>query len=189
MKSTNEFLSNLLNVPLRDDEDIYLTSAQRARLLAWGDQNGLKFELNQLQGRFRITELVYRDSRDNSEGTLDVPTPLGHFKADATESRIGIDIQSISEMFPNSCEIDYSEIALIYSDYEIEFTKKSNNPKATLAGLFSLKESLIKAGATQAGYVDLEITHTVQGAPIFYGYDISISHSGDFVTSVAMKRS
>jgi phosphopantetheinyl transferase (holo-ACP synthase) len=72
--------------------------------------------------------------------------------------------------------------------YEIEFSRRSNSPKATHTGLFSLKESLLKAGVTQMNYVVLEITHTIEGAPLFYGYDVSISHSGDFVTSIAIKR-
>jgi phosphopantetheinyl transferase (holo-ACP synthase) len=188
MKSINEFLSNLLNIPLSDDEDVNLTSAQRARLLSWGDQNGFKLDLKQLQGHFRISDLTGRHSSGSSAGNLDLFSPSARSKADAAKSRIGIDIQSISEMFPGSSEIDYSQIASIYSMYEIEFSKRSNSPKATLTGLFSLKESLLKAGVTQVNYVDLEITHTIEGAPLFYGYDVSISHSGDFVTSIAIKR-
>jgi phosphopantetheinyl transferase (holo-ACP synthase) len=90
-------------------------------------------------------------------------------------------------MFPLSSEIDYSQITSIYSIYEMDFSRSSNNPRATLAGLFSLKESLLKAGVTPASYVEIEITHTAEGAPVFYGYEVSISHSGDFVTSIAIK--
>jgi phosphopantetheinyl transferase (holo-ACP synthase) len=187
MTSINEFLSNLLNSTLRDDEEIYLTSAQRARFLSWVDRNAIKMELKQLQGKFRIMDLSIEFSSGHAPSKNNSSASSGNFGSANTKSRVGIDIQSINEMFPLSSEIDYSQITSIYSIYEIEFSKKSNNPRATLAGLFSLKESLLKAGVIQANYVEIEITHTADGAPIFYGYEVSISHSGDFVTSIAVK--
>jgi phosphopantetheinyl transferase (holo-ACP synthase) len=187
MTSINEFLSNLLNSALSDDEELYLTSAQRARFLSWCDRNAIKLELKQLQGKFRIVDLNMEISGGHSSSKNNSYISSGNLGLANTKSRVGIDIQSINEMFPLSTEIDYSQISSIYSIYEIDFSKSSNNPRATLAGLFSLKESLLKAGVTPASYVEIEITHTADGAPIFYGYEVSISHSGDFVTSIAMR--
>jgi phosphopantetheinyl transferase (holo-ACP synthase) len=188
MKVITEFLSKLLNSPLREDAEIYLTSAQRARLLSWGDRNGIRFNLKILQGKFRISDLLDHQVVASAENRIETSTSSEHFESEIGKSRVGIDIQSITEMFPNNTEIDYSQILSIFSTYEIQFAKQSSNPKATLVGLFSLKESLLKAGVAGLSYVEIEVTHTIEGAPVFFGYDVSISHSGDFVTSIAIKR-
>jgi phosphopantetheinyl transferase (holo-ACP synthase) len=188
MKEIIEFLSKLLNSPLREDEEIYLTSAQRARLLSWGDRNGIRLNLKILQGKFRISNLFDHHVVADAKNRIETSTSSAHFGFDISKSRVGIDIQSITEMFPNNTEIDYFQILSIFSTYEIQFAKQSSNPKATLAGLFSLKESLLKAGVTESSYVEIEVTHTIEGAPVFFGYDVSISHSGDFATSIAIRR-
>jgi phosphopantetheine--protein transferase-like protein len=188
MKEIIEFLSKLLNSPLREDEEIYLTSAQRARLLSWGDRNGIRLNLKILQGKFKISNLLDHHVVADAKNRNETSTSSAYFGSDIGKSRVGIDIQSITEMFPNNTEINYSQILSIFSTYEIQFAKQSGNPKATLAGLFSLKESLLKAGVTELSYVEIEVTHTFEGAPVFFGYDVSISHSGDFVTSIAIKR-
>ena len=90
-------------------------------------------------------------------------------------------------MFPTLSELDFSELSSIFSSYELNFSRSSKDSKATLAGIFSLKESLVKAGAPHVDYLDLEITHNSAGSPLFYGYSVSLSHSGDFVTSVAIR--
>ena len=187
MNTIIDFLSNLLNVSLSDHETITLTSAQQARFLSWSDRNGIVIEPKRLQVAFKLTDLF-----ESSLGQNPQSIESSHMRRDndlrtKSVSRVGIDIQSISEMFPDSREIDFLELSLLYTNYELDYAKNSNNLKSTLTGLFSLKESLVKAGAEHSNYLDLEITHTLAGLPICYGYQVSISHSGDFVTSIAIR--
>jgi phosphopantetheinyl transferase (holo-ACP synthase) len=187
MNKIIEFLSNLLNTPLNDKEAITLTSAQQARFLSWSDRNGIAIEPKSLQVAFTLTDLFENSAGQSFHQIKSTHVEKNYNSRNKSNSRVGIDIQSISEMFPVSMELDYLELTLLYTSYELEYSKNSNEPKSTLAGLFSLKESLIKAGAGHSDYLDLEITHTVDGLPVFYGYEVSISHSGDFVTSIAIR--
>jgi phosphopantetheine--protein transferase-like protein len=102
-------------------------------------------------------------------------------------TNLGNDIQLVAELFPEDESLDSITLEKIFTKYEIAYAQGTDNPKVTLAGLFSLKESLVKAGASYATYLDLEITHDNNGAPIFYGFLVSISHSGNYATSVALK--
>jgi len=187
MKNITDFLSNLLNTPLSESETIILTSAQRARFLSWSDQNGFKIDVRKLQAQFSISDLLTNGVNQTAHELNRNPEKQQLSVNLKSSSRIGIDIQSISEMFPAPIELDYPQLSSIYTSYELKFSKNSADPRATLVGLFSLKECLIKAGAPHLDYLDLEITHTAQGSPIFYGYEVSLSHSGDFVTSIAIK--
>ncbi len=101
--------------------------------------------------------------------------------------RLGNDIQRVAELFPDNESIESVALEKFFTKYEIAYAKATENPKVTLAGLFSLKESLVKAGASHTTYLDLEITHDKSGAPIFYGFLVSISHSGNYASSVALK--
>ncbi len=187
MNKVIEFLSNLLNVSLSGNEAITLTSAQQARFLSWSDRNGIVIEPKRLQVAFKLTDLFESRLGQNPQSIESLHMRRDNDSLNKSFSRVGIDIQSISEMFPDRKEIDFLELSLLYTNYEINYAKNSNNLKSTLTGLFSLKESLVKAGANHSNYLDLEITHTFTGLPIFYGYQVSISHSGDFVTSIAIR--
>ena len=189
MNRLTNFLSNLLNRTISESDVIRITSAQRARLLSWAETNGIKVDFKRVQGSFRISDLMDGlHSGIKVDSNLDSLTHDSNKNAIGSISKVGIDIQSISEIFPLDFELDYSELFSIYSKYEIEYAKNSADPKATLAGFFSLKESLIKAGVQLASFADIEITHLNDGSPVYYGYEVSISHSGDFVTSIAIKR-
>jgi hypothetical protein len=181
------YLSNLLNISLDGQKSIILSSAQQARFLSWCDQNEIEVEVKRLRKPFTLDEL-FTNSPSQVTGTnasTQISRDLNLQKS--SRSSVGIDIQSVSEMFPAAMDIEYDELKSLYTNYELQYSKNSSNPKLTLAGLFSLKESLIKAGAQYADYLDLEITNSLEGAPIFHGFEVSISHSGDIVTSIAIR--
>ena len=186
MTEVVDFLSKLLNLNVQTTEFITLTSAQRARFLSWCQSNKIQIDFSKLFTPFRIGEIEVSYKNDDSSSGND--NLVLHDKSNSPKiSKVGIDIQSISEMFPENASVNFKELSSIFTQYEIKFSKKSNNPKITLAGIFSLKESLIKAGAEYDDYHSLEITHTQTGQPIFYGFQVSVSHSGNYVTSIAIK--
>lgn len=187
MERMIEFLERLLNISLTLNETIKLTSAQRARFLAWCDSNSLKFDQDRFIRPFTVSSLFEDVSNVSSNRNLESRERRKIENLFESGSGIGIDLQSISEMFPSSIAINFEELSSLFTTYELEFARNSNQPGATLTGIFSLKESLIKAGAEHSNLLDLEITHTADGKPIFFGYRVSISHSGDFVTSIALR--
>ena len=179
-----EFLEALLNRKIQDDDTIRLSSAQTARVVMWAEKNNIVLELSQIKQDFSLSSLNLSFSKA-FDAKLQGSTFITKVKKDVV--RLGNDIQLVAELFPEGDSLDSVQLEKIFTKYEISYAKATDNPKVTLAGLFSLKESLVKAGASYGTFLDLEITHDNNGAPIFYGFLVSISHSGNYATSVALK--
>jgi phosphopantetheinyl transferase (holo-ACP synthase) len=150
----------------------------------WAGKNNLMLDLSQIRQDFNLSSLNLSSSKSFESGFQ-----RGEFESNNKLDiiRLGNDIQLVAELFPEDYSLDSVQLEKIFTKYEIAYAKTTDNPKMTLAGLFSLKESLVKAGASYSTYLDLEVTHDKNGAPIFYGFLVSISHSGNYATSVALK--
>jgi phosphopantetheinyl transferase (holo-ACP synthase) len=184
VNNLKEFLESLLNREIQYDETIRLSSAQTARFIMWADKNNFSSNLSQIRQAFTLDSLTIPilDSQETEIQNMPYKS-----KSRLEVFSLGNDIQLVSELFPDDETLDLLELKKFFTKYEITYANSTSNPKVTLAGLFSLKESLVKAGALYSSYVDLEITHEKNGSPIFYGFLVSISHSGEYVASVAMK--
>ena len=185
MEKLREFLEALLGQKIQSEEIVRLSSAQAARVLMWAEKNNVTLNLSQIRGNFTLSSLDFSASDSYVKGNQGSTSITSH-KLETV--RLGNDIQLVTELFPDDESLDWVGLEKLFTKYEIAYAKVSNNPKVTLAGLFSLKESLVKAGASYGSYLDLEITHDKKGAPIFYGFLVSISHSGNYATSVALKQ-
>jgi phosphopantetheinyl transferase (holo-ACP synthase) len=178
------FLEALLNRNIQDDDTIRLSSAQTARVVMWAQKNSFVLDIHQIRHVFTLSSLAQPTTGAVSTG-LQKTRPVPEGKAEMI--RLGNDIQRVAELFPDNESIESVALEKFFTKYEIAYAKATENPKVTLAGLFSLKESLVKAGASHTTYLDLEITHDKSGAPVFYGFLVSISHSGNYASSVALK--
>jgi holo-[acyl-carrier protein] synthase len=101
---------------------------------------------------------------------------------------IGIDLQLIDDM--PFCK-DYWDDSFYndkFTKSEIAYCLNKSNNRQSFAGIYATKEALIKCN-NSISWEDIEIKHDLQGRPIFYDYAISISHSGNYVVSVAIKYS
>ena len=184
MEKIGEFLEALLNQKILIDDTIRLSSAQAARVIIWAEKNNVVLELSQIRQEFTLSSLAMPSSNLHETGVKRSTIRSGH---NSEIIRLGNDIQLVSELFPDEEPLEALNLEKLFTKYEIAYAEAVENPKVTLAGLFSLKESLIKAGAAFDTYLDLEITHDNNGAPVFYGFLVSISHSGDYASSVALK--
>jgi phosphopantetheinyl transferase (holo-ACP synthase) len=184
MEKFREFLEVLLNKKIQNDETIKLSSAQTARVAMWADKNKYMLNFSQIRSSFTISSLSLSGLNTTEN---EIQSNKFNFKQKLDISRLGNDIQLIEELFPDDESLTSVHLEKLFTKYEITHAKSTANEKMTLAGLFSLKESLIKAGASHSTYLDLEITHDKYGAPIYYGFLVSISHSGKYATSVALK--
>ena len=184
VEKLREFLEALLNRKIQDDDTIRLSSAQTARVVMWAEKKNVMLDLSQIRQDFILSSMDLSSSNSYETGVRRSTFKSNH-KLEII--RLGNDIQLVAELFPEDESLDSVKLEKIFTKYEIGYAKATDNPKVTLAGLFSLKECLVKAGASYGTYLDLEITHANNGAPIFYGFLVSISHSGNYATSVALK--
>jgi phosphopantetheine--protein transferase-like protein len=181
MENLISFISLLINKDVNTHTELAFSSAQRARLISWCVQNNIKVDSNSFKGRFSLSQLnlgtnVSEFSKKEIIHRSSFGTP-----------RIGIDIQSVEEFGAKQDLGNAESLANIFTKYELRYAESSHNYVETLVGLFSCKEALIKAGENFVSLLDLEVTHLENGAPVYPGYAISISHSGGFAIAVAAK--
>jgi phosphopantetheine--protein transferase-like protein len=106
-----------------------------------------------------------------------------------SDLEIGIDIESISN-FP--VVNDYREDPFYKTNFttnEISYCILKPSPIESFAGLFCLKEAICKTNENyrKISFNQIEITHTAEGKPLFQGYALSVSHTKDVATGVAVK--
>ncbi len=184
MEELRGFLEALLNRNIKVDDTIKLSSAQTARVVMWAEKNGFALDVQQIRHVFTLSSLTPSSIGADATGLQKTRSVL---ERKSEMIRLGNDIQHVAELFPDNQSIESVALEKLFTKYEIAYAMATENPKVTLTGLFSLKESLVKAGASYATYLDLEITHERDGAPVFYGFLVSISHSGNYASSVALK--
>ena len=155
-----------------------LSSAQKARFISWLRENN--FDIPKTTGGIVDGSKSTNESELIDEGTVN------------RENLIGIDIQFISELFPqkaNDLKSD-PELMQIFTRREIAFAETKHQPIETLSGIFAAKEAIIKLFQHNLNVTALnriEVTHDEKGKPIFPGCSLSISHSRDYVIAVATK--
>lgn len=155
-----------------------LSSAQRARFLSWLHENN-----------YSISEF---NIKENTENVLNGNASCIESTNPFSVHSIGIDVQFISELFPNQPKDLKSDIEFlrIFSPFELAFAETKPFPLHTLAGIFAAKEAIIKARGASVdtdSLAKIEITHGQDGMPNFDGFSLSISHSNDYAVAVALK--
>ena len=191
MEKTLEYFSKLLNRNLTENTQISLSSAQKSRVYSWLSSNNIAFDESALNSRFTLFDL------------LSTNNPL---KKIANESHqisniislsngivsIGIDLQKIDELFPESLSDDPKSdesINKIFTIRELSYAQTKDFPEQTLAGIFAAKEAIIKAAKLKLDLIDIEVLPNEDGVPVHAGYEISISHTENFALAVAIKGS
>ena len=104
---------------------------------------------------------------------------------------LGVDIELIQNL-PAGKDFSYDSFYLEnFSAEEIKYCKGQHNTIESFAGLFCAKEALVKADNTWQGvkFNEISILHDAQGKPILQGYEISISHAGDYAIGVVQSNS
>ena len=102
---------------------------------------------------------------------------------------IGVDIEGIEKFNPSHNNKDNSFYKSTYSLHEITYCESRPDPVSSFAGLFALKEAIVKADNyyKKVPFNKIEINHLTSGAPVFDGFSVSLSHSDGFVVAVACK--
>jgi phosphopantetheine--protein transferase-like protein len=101
---------------------------------------------------------------------------------------IGIDIENFDKL-PNA--LDYREEEFYkqnFSPREIAYCILKSNPKESFAGLFTLKEALVKSDQNLRNkrFSDIEILHDSAGKPMFENFSISVSHVDNLVVAIVI---
>lgn len=182
------YFSKLINATVDEYTVIKLSSGQGARAHAWLKTNNFNIKNLNLSSGFTIAKLM--DSEHSlSDGELrhEVATP--HLVASSElNNPIGVDIQSVSELFPLGMPSDPKsdpELLSIYTFKELSYAETRPNPLQTLTGLFAAKEAILKCSTNESSLANLEILPDLTGRPNIEGYSVSISHSQDFAVAIA----
>ncbi len=134
-------------------------------------------------------DLVANQSKANI-GTDDGAAAY-QFERETTYYGIGIDIESI-ESLPVAEDIRAHEFyRTTFTQREISHCLLNGDAISSLAGRYAAKEAIIKADARYANVPldQIEITTNANGAPIFPGFLISISHAAGVAVAVAIRLS
>lgn len=122
----------------------------------------------------------------NSNFSNEVTTVKYVTNLNTNEYGVGIDIQDINEL--PDCN-DYWEDEFYKSKFtskEIGYCLQKDNIKQSFAGIYSIKESILKSNNCFI-WEDIEIMHNEFGKPYFDTFNISISHSSNYVVTIAIK--
>lgn len=127
---------------------------------------------------------------DAGAATADYSLP-SIIKETIEENSIGIDIELIDNLPAVSDFRTNTFYQNNFSPYEISHCLMQENPRASFAGLFAAKEALVKIDnkLSESLFNRIEITHTIEGKPMYGSSRISISHAGNYVVAVAVSRS
>lgn len=113
----------------------------------------------------------------------------GESNASNAVAAIGIDIEHIDNLpkVPDFREDDFYRSN--FSNKEISYAMLKPKTYETLTGLFCAKEALCKAenDIKSIPFNQIEIEHSVEGAPVFRNFSLSISHANGFAIAVAVK--
>jgi len=184
-----EYFSKLLNTSLEIDTVIKLSSGQAARAYTWLKDNNYYVDLINLSEGFKIQQL--NSGKESELFTKKQKIPDGnHTNINFIENNfIGVDIQYISELFPNGMPLDPKtdkELLGIFTIRELSYAQSKSNSMQTLTGMFAAKEAIIKCSYNKKNLSEIEILPKYKGKPYIDGFSISISHSHDYAVAVAI---
>jgi len=185
-----EYFSKLLNYAIDDSKVIKLTSGQSARAHTWLISNSFNVTGLSLSNGFTLRQL------DENQATMrpsssSISTKSEKLNGSAFEYKIeliGIDIQSIDELFPAGLPADPkedTELLAIYTLKELSYAQSKPSPLQTLTGIFAAKEAVQKCSRHMRQCAQIEILPDGGGRPCTEGYSLSISHSKDYAVAVA----
>jgi phosphopantetheine--protein transferase-like protein len=103
---------------------------------------------------------------------------------------VGIDLENISA-FPECYDFREDEFYRNnFSSEEIAYCIIKKNPITSFAGLFSVKEAIVKADNNYSGrsFKEIVISHDSSGKPIHADFLISISHTENIVVGIALSK-
>lgn len=153
-----------------------LSSAKRARFIAFCRQQGIDLSQPlQLASKTASPSLI---SNDN------VSPP--------SFCSVGIDLIFVKELFPEAPQDLKSDkgISEIFSLREVAYAETKTDPLQTLAGIFALKEAVVKTGQVpetlSANFKELEVLHDGKGIPSMNGFAVSISHCNGLAIAMAI---
>jgi len=101
---------------------------------------------------------------------------------------IGIDIEELSSL-PRAHDFRKDEFyTMNFTPSEIAYCVLQPDPYASFAGLFSVKEAIVKADGRlrSRSFNSIGITHGPEGEPLYPGFHLSISHAGGVAVAVAI---
>ncbi len=180
------FISRLLNRPVKTDEMLSLSSSQRARVRAWCTEHHIQYpNLRQPVSLSQFAELTEAPPIAEAAPSTDAPAP----PARAGSLALGVDIQSISELFPEHVS-DFKadpQLTAIFTLRELSYAEAKPDPYQTLTGLFAAKEAIMKTSPTlmRMALNAIEVLPDERGAPVYGNHTLSISHSGGMAVAVA----
>lgn len=187
---TLEYLSRLLNKPITKGVEMNLSSAQKSRVHGWLTKNRVPFNESALMGRFTIDQLLNGadvSSRQSKPNSLDISSSLDKFGME--NYQIGVDIQRVDELFPLGLPSDPKadqSLLQIFTPKELSYAQTKTDIDITLTGIFCAKEAIQKASNLTINLNEIEVLPDERGRPQSIGYQLSISHSGNYAISVAV---
>lgn len=107
------------------------------------------------------------------------------------QTLVGIDIEEIASM-PNVNDFREDDFyTMNFSSSEIAYCILQPNPQASFAGLFAVKEALVKANTTYKNktFNTIIIDHLPDGKPTHPRFQLSISHTSTVAVGIAIKTS
>ena len=156
-----------------------LSSVMRDRFISELKNRGIIWS----GGKIKVSELINSDqikvSDDNAKALLNIAPSKSSIK-----SRIGIDLQKISDMPTTNDFLSDAFYTEHFSLKELVYAISRKNPYETLAGIYSLKEAIYKAD----NFVDIksiEISYN-NHRPEYSDFLLSISHSHEYAMGVAL---
>lgn len=187
-KNTLEYLSKLLNQPITEEVSITLSSAQKARMHGWLVNNGILFNESVLSHNFTATQLL----NGVASGELTQPFSKSSYSSlgscGSGSNQIGLDIQRVDELFPKGLPCDPKadgELTQIFTIKELSYAQSKSEPDITLTGIYCAKEAIKKASNSAKNFNEIEVLPDESGKPRSKGYELSISHSGNYAIAVA----
>jgi phosphopantetheine--protein transferase-like protein len=186
------FFSRLTNSEVHENSIINLSSGQASRAYAWLITNGVAIDGSVFNAPLRISDLLGQGRAEgvnliNDYKNKNYPEVQGALSE--IKPLIGIDIQSISELFPETLPTDLKvddELLQIFTTKELSYAQSKPKPKETLTGLYAAKEAIFKSTSTHKNFLQIEILPNSNGKPCVENFEVSISHSGEYAIAVAI---
>ncbi len=103
-------------------------------------------------------------------------------------SGIGIDIEELDAIPETKSHRSHPFYTENFSQREISYCLLKEHPTQSFAGLFALKEAIIKANNQYMGrkFNEMEISHNDKGMPFHEGFILSISHNTESAVGIAL---
>jgi phosphopantetheine--protein transferase-like protein len=153
-----------------------LSSAKRARFIAFCRQQGIDLS--------HPLQLASKPASPSFTSNDNVSPP--------SFCSVGIDLIFVKELFPEAPQDLKSDkgISEIFSLREVAYAETKTDPLETLAGIFALKEAVVKTGQVpetlSANFKELEVLHDEKGIPSMNGFAVSISHCNGLAAAMAI---